>query len=1303
MAVLRIDTIVSPNGEVQIKKLKNSTDGLGRSAKSTEASLASMATKVAGIATVLYGTVQAAKAFIEITDSFKMVESRLKLVTNSMAEMETVQNRLFNISQNSRQEYGATSDLYTRLARSTKSLGTSQKDLLSVTETINKALIVSGASTQEASSAITQLGQGLASGVLRGEEFNSIMENGNRIALAMSDSLGVNLGQLRAMASEGKLTANVVVGALKNQADVVGREFDQMAQTVGQSFVQLENSVGMLASNMDKSLGVNSGLAKTISDFSTYLDENRADIIDFAEDIIAGGTIVANGLESIYLVAKIGYVKLALQFKSEIESVLNAIIIAFESSLNFITSEINQSTTFWNNALNLDIGNIDEVSLGRVTIETSDLNKAIEESNAKIQDLGKSTDAAFKELATSAEATVKAIESVKKSSSEINTKGTSQEAEDLSILNAQEKAKDIIRALELVTPEADKINDKFLGIYDLMEGIFDDSQMDNFFKKWNKELAGIEKEQKGYEGIGSKDWTAGLTGQAKDIANIGNAFADLGDEQKKWAKYSEENAVSEKDKAQHLDNQLGLYGNIAGAVSNMAEEGSTAAKVAQTAQAALAIVQGASAIVNAGTGDPYTAIPRMIAMAATVAQVLGNAGISGGGSISAVSGSQMQESKFTSELTEMTMQPMLDRLDRQIELLEIIGLEGTAGRARVTQAKTQYDFDIAQLAEEIIQSTQTISNNLYNKTQESFNWAWENQFKAVNESLGENGKELFSNANNQVTFNASVFRDNPLEAMGAVLEAGLISRLSSYQDAQKAGATTDEQIQAYQTAKGLSNINELQAVTHDYIISLSDVVESMSDAKDNFKEIYDDITNSSHYAKKDLKEAFSNVGQLTNGKGLAPYLAEQVNAITAIEKELSTDITELFLSQDVADIEAQVQALNLLNEKMTGTFIDGTEEALNFLDSIELVGEAMSERAELEDRLTRIGLDDSQLLAMDRAKELSETTDEYSASLLREIFAKEDALEVQESYVQNISSLEGVLGSLTGVIDKLKGVTLGSSYTMGQFYDSMDKAKSLFNTDDYEGYEKAINKAIGYSSVLFDEANFANKYDQKFNQNMALHQFQGMDVELNDEIDYLKRIAEATEKQLNVFENDFGSVIQGIYQSELGRPANNTDIAYWSNDLNSGQNIADVTNSINNSPEGYIYDLYAAVEGKTSTKGNVADISGMSYWLDSVNNGASLSDVTSSFQELFPDVTFVNGSHANGLDRVPFDGYVAQLHEGEGVATKGVNSMIPELLNEIKNLRKEVSGLKAIQKETAKSSSDTARNTRKSYVEKVSA
>lgn len=184
-----------------------------------------------------------ANQIVKYAESWAVVNNKLANSVRENEKLADVTERVLAISQDSRSSLDSTASLYSRLERATRSAGTSTSDLIKLTETINKAFIVSGATTAEAESAVIQLSQGLASGTLRGEEFNSVNEQGNRLIVALSESLGVTSGKLRELAFDGKLTTDVVVKGLLQQGDKIAAEFTKTMQTFGQATTIATNNL----------------------------------------------------------------------------------------------------------------------------------------------------------------------------------------------------------------------------------------------------------------------------------------------------------------------------------------------------------------------------------------------------------------------------------------------------------------------------------------------------------------------------------------------------------------------------------------------------------------------------------------------------------------------------------------------------------------------------------------------------------------------------------------------------------------------------------------------------------------------------------------------------------------------------------------------------------------------------------------------------------------------------------------------------------------------------------------------------
>ncbi len=209
---------------------------------------------------------------VQTADAWNMMSARLKLATAGQQEFTTAQKELFAIAQRIGVPIQEAATLYGRLQAAVRMLGGEQQDALSITESISQALRLSGASATEAQSALLQFGQALASGVLRGEEFNSVVENSPRLAKALADGLNVPIGRLRKLAEEGRLTADVVVNALMSQKDVLATEYAQLPQTVSQSFERLRNAFGQWISQVDASTGLTRRLAEAMTWLSQNLD-----------------------------------------------------------------------------------------------------------------------------------------------------------------------------------------------------------------------------------------------------------------------------------------------------------------------------------------------------------------------------------------------------------------------------------------------------------------------------------------------------------------------------------------------------------------------------------------------------------------------------------------------------------------------------------------------------------------------------------------------------------------------------------------------------------------------------------------------------------------------------------------------------------------------------------------------------------------------------------------------------------------------------------------------------------------------
>lgn len=209
-------------------------------------------------------------------DAYANLEARIKLVTGEGAALTNAFNGVFDVALRTNSAVEGTGTLFARIAQAGKDLGLSTSEAaqqaLQLTETINQAIQVSGGSAQSADAAVTQLIQGLQSGVLRGEEFNSVMEQAPRLARALADGLGVTTGQLRKLAEAGTLTSATVINSLQGQSEALKREFEQLPPTVGRALQTLSVEWTRYVGEVDRANGVSRSAAEAITSLARNLD-----------------------------------------------------------------------------------------------------------------------------------------------------------------------------------------------------------------------------------------------------------------------------------------------------------------------------------------------------------------------------------------------------------------------------------------------------------------------------------------------------------------------------------------------------------------------------------------------------------------------------------------------------------------------------------------------------------------------------------------------------------------------------------------------------------------------------------------------------------------------------------------------------------------------------------------------------------------------------------------------------------------------------------------------------------------------
>ncbi|ENF9786889.1 phage tail tape measure protein [Escherichia coli] len=209
---------------------------------------------------------------ISLADEWNSVNARLKQASQSSDDFQVSQRELMAISQRTGTAFSDNASLFARSAASMREYGYSSEEVLKVTEAISTGLKLSGASTAEASSVITQFSQALAQGVLRGEEFNSVNENGDRVIRALAAGMGVARKDLKAMADNGKLTADKVVPALISQLGALRDEYAAMPDTVSSSATKVENAFMAWVGGANEASGVTKTLSGVLNGIAGNID-----------------------------------------------------------------------------------------------------------------------------------------------------------------------------------------------------------------------------------------------------------------------------------------------------------------------------------------------------------------------------------------------------------------------------------------------------------------------------------------------------------------------------------------------------------------------------------------------------------------------------------------------------------------------------------------------------------------------------------------------------------------------------------------------------------------------------------------------------------------------------------------------------------------------------------------------------------------------------------------------------------------------------------------------------------------------
>ena len=235
-----IDVSAFQNAREELARLGAQLDEIEDKTKKSGSAADAMTSKFLKMAAAV-GAAFSIKNIINLADTMTQTQARLNLITGDLEKTAALQDQIMASANRSRASYQSTADAVAKMGIMAKDAFNNTDELVAFTELINKQFTIAGTSAAGQEAAMLQLTQAMASGVLRGEELNSVFEQAPTIIQTIADYLGVPIGQIRAMAAEGQITADIVKNAMLSSADEINEQFNAMPYTFAQVWTMMQN------------------------------------------------------------------------------------------------------------------------------------------------------------------------------------------------------------------------------------------------------------------------------------------------------------------------------------------------------------------------------------------------------------------------------------------------------------------------------------------------------------------------------------------------------------------------------------------------------------------------------------------------------------------------------------------------------------------------------------------------------------------------------------------------------------------------------------------------------------------------------------------------------------------------------------------------------------------------------------------------------------------------------------------------------------------------------------------------------
>ena len=297
-SILRVG-VDSRDAERGARRAEQAINRTGRSALRTEGHFAVLQNRLGGLraAFLALGSVLVVREFSRLLDTTITINNRLRLVTNTVDQLNVVYSELVQVSRDTRTSLEANANVFNRVALSTRQLNLTYGELIDFVRAYNQAVQISGATTQEALNATIQFTQGLASNRLAGDELRSVLEQLPRVADVIAQRLGTTRGGLRDLARQSKITSSVIIAAFQDAADDLAEEFTRVTPTISQAFTVLSNRILDFVNTLEMS---SQGPGRTLAELILLLSDNFNILLGVASGVaIIIGTVLVRAFAAL--------------------------------------------------------------------------------------------------------------------------------------------------------------------------------------------------------------------------------------------------------------------------------------------------------------------------------------------------------------------------------------------------------------------------------------------------------------------------------------------------------------------------------------------------------------------------------------------------------------------------------------------------------------------------------------------------------------------------------------------------------------------------------------------------------------------------------------------------------------------------------------------------------------------------------------------------------------------------------------------------------------------------------------------